>query len=161
VLLPRNATKQECAVTKERHTQECAITKERHTTGMCCYQGTPHNRIVLLPRNATQQECAVTKERHTTGMRCYQGTPHNKNVLLPRNATQQNPPAAGACYLLIQTCTSIANLKCPSINIQNTSYTCEIHHNFQNPKHKPNVNYSLSFYALQNLNILNNSFMLS
>ena len=26
----------------------------------------------------------------------------------------------------------------------------EIHYNFQNSKHKPNVNYSLSFYALQN-----------
>jgi hypothetical protein len=132
VLLPRNATQQEYAVTKERHTkgnvllprnatqQECAVTKERHTTGMCCYQGTPHNRNVLLPRNATQQECAVTKERHTTGMRCYQGTPHNRNVLLPRNATQQSPPDADACYLLSQTCTSNANLKFPSINIQNT-----------------------------------------
>jgi hypothetical protein len=74
----------------------------------------------------TQKERVVAKERCTTESSC------RWRVQL----------AQLKLYL-------ISNLKFPSNQHPQYKLQFKIHYNFQNSKHKPNVNYPLSFYALQ------------
>ena len=68
---------------------------------------------------------------------------HKRNVLLLRNVACNILAFASFCNLLSRTYFLTANIKFPACQHTNTSYTNKIaviHLQFQNSKHKPNVN---------------------